>query len=106
MSTTTAEFRTLDAADRLPEDHINARYLEDLRRRVAVARVGGRLPAIDDLCAHGACPPSSGLLTGSTLMCRCHGSQLHIRTGAVVRGPDPLTTYEVRELDGEIQVRV
>ncbi len=35
--------------------------LEDLKRRVSVARVGGKLYAFDDLCPHEACPLSSGL---------------------------------------------
>jgi nitrite reductase/ring-hydroxylating ferredoxin subunit len=41
-------------------------------------------------------------------MCQCHGSRFDITTGAVLRGPSlrALATYEVRELDGEIQVRI
>jgi acyl-CoA reductase-like NAD-dependent aldehyde dehydrogenase len=44
----------------------------------------------------------------TALMRQCDGSQFDIRTGAVLRGPatEPLATYEVREQDGEIQVRV
>jgi 3-phenylpropionate/trans-cinnamate dioxygenase ferredoxin component len=108
MSTSTAEFRTLDRSDRLPEDYVNPYYLADLKRRVSVARAGGKLYAFDDLCTHEACPLSSGLLTGTTIMCQCHGSQFDITTGAILRGPatEPLTTYEVCEVDGEIQVRV
>ena len=107
MSTTTAEFRTLDTSDRLPEGYLNPYYLEDLKRRVSVARVGGKLYAFDDLCTHEACPLSSGLLTGTTLMCQCHGSQFDVTNGAVLRGPasDRLSTYEVREEGGEIQIR-
>jgi nitrite reductase/ring-hydroxylating ferredoxin subunit len=74
---------------------------------VAVARVDGKLYALDDLCTHEACPLSSGLLTGTTLMCQCHGSQFDIGTGAVMRGPatKAMRTYEVREVDGAIQIR-
>jgi nitrite reductase/ring-hydroxylating ferredoxin subunit len=41
-------------------------------------------------------------------MCQWDGSQFDITTGAVLRGPatGPLATYEARELDGQIQVRV
>ena len=107
MSTTTTEFRTLDTSDRLPDDYVNPYYLEDLKRRVSVARVGGKLYAFDDLCTHEACPLSAGLLTGTTLMCQCHGSQFDVTSGDVLRGPaDPLTTYEVREENGEIQIRL
>ena len=101
-------FRTLDDAGKLPDNYVNPYYLEDLKRRVSVARAGGKLYAFDDLCKHEGCPLSSGLLTGTTLMCQCHGSKYDITSGAVLRGPatEPLATYEVREQDGKIQVRV
>jgi nitrite reductase/ring-hydroxylating ferredoxin subunit len=105
---TTVAFRALDDAVKLPDNYVNPYYLEDLRRRVSVARAGGKLYAFDDLCKHEGCPLSSGLLTGTTLMCQCHGSQYDITSGAVLRGPEtkPLATYEVRERAGKIQVRV
>ena len=69
----------------------------------------GRLYAFDDLCtcADEPCPLSGGLLTGTTLMCQCHGSRFDITTGAVINGPatEPLNIYEVQEVDGEIRVR-
>ena len=102
------EFRTLDKTDRLPENYVNPYYLEDLRKRVSVARVQGKLYAFEDLCKHEGCPLSAGLLTGTTLMCQCHGSQYDVTSGAVLRGPatEALETYQVREKDGEIQIRL
>jgi nitrite reductase/ring-hydroxylating ferredoxin subunit len=40
-------------------------------------------------------------------MCQCHGSRFDVTTGAVTDGPavDGLTVYEVREVDGDIQIR-
>jgi nitrite reductase/ring-hydroxylating ferredoxin subunit len=40
-------------------------------------------------------------------MCQCHGSRFDIATGAAIEGPatDALTTYEVQELDGAVQLR-
>jgi 3-phenylpropionate/trans-cinnamate dioxygenase ferredoxin component len=105
---TTVAFRALDDASKLPDNYVNPYYLEDLKRRVSVARAGSKLYAFDDLCKHEGCPLSAGLLTGTTLMCQCHGSKYDITSGAVLRGPatEPLATYEVREQDGKIQVRV
>lgn len=102
----TTEFRTLGEGARLPDNYVNPYYLEDLKRRVAVARVGGKLFAFDDL--YEGCPLSSGLLTGTTLMSQCDGSQFEVTTGAVLRGPAkvPLTLYEVNEQDGKIQLRI
>jgi 3-phenylpropionate/trans-cinnamate dioxygenase ferredoxin component len=40
-------------------------------------------------------------------MCQCHGSRFDIRTGAVINGPatEVVNVYEVREVDGGIQIR-
>ena len=88
---------------------VAAHYLADIKRRIAVARVGDRLYAFDDLCTcpGQACPLSGGLLTGTTVMCQCHGSRFDIATGAVVNGPatQALTLYDVQEVEGSIQVR-
>jgi 3-phenylpropionate/trans-cinnamate dioxygenase ferredoxin subunit len=50
---------------------------------------------------HGSGTPPSA-------QCQCYGSHFDITTGAVLRGPatEPLATYEAREVDGQIQVRV
>ena len=106
--TTAPTFRTIDTSERLPDDYVNPYYLPDLKRRVSVARVQGALYAFDDLCPHEACPLSAGLLTGTTLMCQCHGSRFDVTNGTVLRGPaaDPLARYPVREQDGQIQVAI
>jgi 3-phenylpropionate/trans-cinnamate dioxygenase ferredoxin component len=99
----------LGPGDAVPNDFVVPYYLDDLKRRVSVARVDDRLYAFDDLCtcAEQACPLSGGLLTGTTLMCQCHGSCFDVTTGAVIDGPatEALATYEVREVEGSIQVR-
>jgi 3-phenylpropionate/trans-cinnamate dioxygenase ferredoxin subunit len=101
--------RTLGPADAIPNDFVVPYYLEDLKRRISVARIDGRLYAFDDLCtcADRSCPLSGGLLTGTTLMCQCHGSRFDVLTGAVLNGPatEPLNGYPVREVDGDIQLR-
>jgi nitrite reductase/ring-hydroxylating ferredoxin subunit len=105
-----ARFRTLDAVEAITDDSVVPYYLDDLKLRVAVARVAGRLYAFDDLCTcdDPPCPLSGGLLDGTVVMCQCHRSRFDITTGAVIADPatEPLTVYEVRETDGTIQVRV
>ena len=102
--------RTVGPADAIPNDFIVPYYLDDRKRRIAVARVDDRLFAFDDLCTCGdrACPLSGGLLTGATLMCQCHGSRFDITTGAVINGPatQPLNGHEVHEVDGHVQIRI
>ena len=105
----TESLRTLGPAAAVPNDFVVPYYLDDLKRRISVARVGDRLHAFDDLCtcAERACPLSGGLLTGTTIMCQCHGSRFDITTGAVINGPAtrPLNVYEAVEVGGDIQIR-
>jgi 3-phenylpropionate/trans-cinnamate dioxygenase ferredoxin subunit len=102
--------RTVASSDGIGNDSVVPYYLADRKLRVSIARVAGRLYAFDDLCtcADEPCPLSGGLLTGTTLMCQCHGSRFDLATGAVINGPATvaLNGYQVRELDGNIQIRV
>jgi 3-phenylpropionate/trans-cinnamate dioxygenase ferredoxin subunit len=94
----------------IPNDFVVPHYLSDRKLRIAVARVDHRLYAFDDLCTctYEACPLSGGLLTGTTIMCQCHGSLFDITTGAVINGPatKPLNMYQVQEVEGSIRIRV
>jgi nitrite reductase/ring-hydroxylating ferredoxin subunit len=104
--TSSKAFRTLDDADKIRDCDVNPYYVEDLKRRVSVARVGRNLFAFDDM--YQGYPLSGGLLTGTTLMSQFDGSQFDLETGAVLRGPATvaLKMYEVRERDGKIEVRL
>ena len=103
-------YRTLAPSDAIPNDFVVPYYLDDRKVRISIARVDDRLYAFDDLCtcADQSCPLSGGLLTGTTVMCQCHGSRFDIATGAVVSGPatDALNVYEVQEVEDGIQIRV
>jgi 3-phenylpropionate/trans-cinnamate dioxygenase ferredoxin component len=102
-------FRTVAPSGALPEGLVVAHYLAERKVRISVARVDGRLYAFDDLCtcAEVPCPLSGGLLTGTTLMCQCHGSRFDVTTGAVINGPatEPLHVYKVQEAGGDVQIR-
>jgi nitrite reductase/ring-hydroxylating ferredoxin subunit len=103
-------FRTLGRGDAIPNGYAVPYYLEDCKLRISVVRIDDRLYAFDDLCTcvQPPCPLSGGLLTGTTIMCQCHGSRFDIATGAVINGPatEALKTYEVQEVGGSIQIRL
>jgi 3-phenylpropionate/trans-cinnamate dioxygenase ferredoxin subunit len=83
-------------------------YLEDRKTRILVTCAGGRLYAFNNLCAHEACPLSAGLLTGTTIMCQCHGSRFDITTAAIINGAatEPVNVHQMKEAEGEIQARI
>jgi 3-phenylpropionate/trans-cinnamate dioxygenase ferredoxin component len=101
-------FRTLGKADEFPDGDVRPFYLSECKLRFNVARVDNMLYAFNGLCAHEHCPLSAGLLEGATIMCQCHGSKYDLRSGAVLRGPtrEALAVFEVREQQGEIQVKL
>lgn len=69
---------------------------------VAVANVGGTFHAFGDTCTHMGCSLAAGDLEGTTVTCRCHGSEFDVTTGEVLDGPAerPVSSYPV-EVDGE-----
>jgi len=105
----TEAFRAVGRGDAIADDFVVPYYLEDRKLRISMARVNDRLYAFDDLCtcSRDACPLSAGLLTGTTIMCQCHGSLFDITTGAVISGPasEALKVYEVQEVEGTIELR-
>ena len=110
MTELTADaFREVGPDDAIPDGFVVPFYLSDRKLRISVAHVGDGLYAFDDLCTCPGhpCPLSGGLLTGTMIMCQCHGSEFDVTTGAVVRGPAarPLNVYEVQVADGTVRVR-
>jgi len=105
----TQSFRTLGPGNAIPNHLVVPYYLEDRKRRISIARVDDGLYAFDDLCTcdDEACPLSGGLLTGTTIMCQCHGSRFDITTGAAINGPaiKALNVYEVQEIEGSVRIR-
>jgi nitrite reductase/ring-hydroxylating ferredoxin subunit len=106
---TSAGFHTVGPRDAIPDGFVVPFYLSDRKLRISVARAGDHLYAFDDLCTcpGTSCPLSGGLLTGTTIMCQCHGSEFDITTGTVLSGPAtrPLTVHEVQVTDGSIRIR-
>lgn len=75
---------------------------------VLVVRSPDRIYAIHDRCSHRGCSLAEGEVSGHEVVCSCHGSRFDLRNGSLLGGPAtaPQPAYEVRELDGTIQVRL
>jgi nitrite reductase/ring-hydroxylating ferredoxin subunit len=74
--------------------------------RVALVRVGERVHALGDVCAHQGGPLSEGRLAGARLACPWHGWMYDVRTGQCLlpaRG-GAVASYPVRVEDGAVWV--
>lgn len=76
------------------------------RKAIAVFNVGGQYHAIADLCTHDEGELATGELDGYIIECPRHSATFDIRTGKVLTPPALVDVpwYEVRVLEGEIQI--
>lgn len=74
---------------------------------IAVFNIDGSFYAIEDVCTHDGAEISSGCLDGDVIECPRHGARFSVKTGEVLEAPayEPIPTFEVRVVDGVVQVR-
>jgi nitrite reductase/ring-hydroxylating ferredoxin subunit/uncharacterized membrane protein len=74
---------------------------------VVVAHVGPEIFAVSATCPHRGAPLDEGKTEAGTITCPWHGSCFRLSDGALLRGPStvPLERYEVRVVDGTVEVR-
>ena len=75
--------------------------------RVRVASVGGNLYAFEDRCTHDDSPFDDAPIEDSEIICPRHGARFCMRTGEALSPPayEPLRIFEVRAVQGRIEVR-
>jgi 3-phenylpropionate/trans-cinnamate dioxygenase ferredoxin component len=90
----------------IPEGEV--RVFEAEGTGIAIARVNGKLFAIEDVCTHDDGPLGEGTLDGCEIECPRHGARFDIRTGAATRMPAvaPVAIFEVKVENGEIFVEL
>jgi 3-phenylpropionate/trans-cinnamate dioxygenase ferredoxin subunit len=68
----------------------------------------GAVHALHDVCTHAYANMHEGRLRGHRLICPLHGASFDVRNGAVLGAPatQPLRTYPVRVVDGQVEVQV
>ena len=77
------------------------------RQPVVLVRHRGEVSALGGTCSHWGAPLDQGEVQGDCLVCPWHGSAFRLSDGGVDRGPAafPQPTYDVRVVDGRVQVR-
>jgi len=77
-------------------------------KRIGIFRIDGTLYAIDDVCPHAFALLSQGFVEGEKVECPLHEALFHVPTGKCLREPaeDDVATYEVKEEDGRILVKI
>ncbi len=98
------EWFDIAAAEEIVEGDVRT-YLVG-SEKVAVARAEGVLYAVQDRCSHDNGPLGEGCLVGFSVQCPRHGAKFDVRDGRVTSAPAlvGIGTFEVRELDGRVQV--
>ncbi|WP_329136494.1 non-heme iron oxygenase ferredoxin subunit [Streptomyces sp. NBC_01476] len=73
---------------------------------VALARSGGTVYAVSDLCSHAEVSLAEGEVYDGTIECWLHGSCFDLQTGAPTNPPAtrPITTYRVMVEEGYVYV--
>jgi nitrite reductase/ring-hydroxylating ferredoxin subunit len=76
--------------------------------RVCLARSGGEVFAVNDICSHADVSLSEGDVEDGTVECWLHGSRFDLRTGRPTGLPAtrPVATYPVTIEGGDVLVDV
>ena len=85
-----------------------AKVVEAAGKRLALARVGGQVYAVQDLCTHDNGPLGEGEVIGETIECPRHGARFDVKTGQPVTLPAvmPVKTFPVKTSGDEILVEL
>jgi 3-phenylpropionate/trans-cinnamate dioxygenase ferredoxin subunit len=97
--------RACAAAD-VPEDGAIRVTIDD--EPVCIARSGGEVFAIYDVCSHADVPLSQGDVEESTVECYLHGSRFDLRTGEPTGLPAtrPVPIYPVKHEGDDVFVAI
>jgi nitrite reductase/ring-hydroxylating ferredoxin subunit len=88
----------------IPRGSMQARVLEG--REVVICHTREGVFVLDNICTHAHARMCEGRLRGTRLLCPLHGASFDIRDGRALGAPAtvPLATFQVRVVDGTIEV--
>jgi len=93
-----ASMRVAKAAE-IPAGTIREFQVEG--KAIALANVGGKFYAINNICLHRGGPLGQGVVEGSIVTCPWHGWQYDVTTGKLVQNPAIGVDRYVLEVRGE-----
>jgi len=93
-------------AGEVPEGRV--KVVEAKGKRLALARVGGQVYAVQDLCTHDNGPLGEGAVIEETLECPRHGARFDVKTGKPVNLPAvvPVQTFPVKVEGGDVLIQI
>jgi nitrite reductase/ring-hydroxylating ferredoxin subunit/uncharacterized membrane protein len=76
--------------------------------QLVLVKQAGLLYCLSSRCSHLGGPLDEGDVDGTAITCPWHASTFNLEDGSVINGPArcPQPAYEVRERDGQIEVRL
>ena len=74
--------------------------------RVAIFRLAEGWAAIDHRCPHEGGPLADGIVADACVTCPLHGWRFDLHTGERQGGDEHVRTYEIRERDGLLELKV
>lgn len=100
-----AEFVKVAKKSEIPSD--TGKWVEVRGKEIALFQVGGKVYAIEHLCAHQGGPLAEGGLEGTVVTCPWHGWQYDVTSGLCTFNDSvKQQTYRVKEEGDDILVEV
>jgi nitrite reductase/ring-hydroxylating ferredoxin subunit len=77
-------------------------------REIVICHTKEGVFALDNICSHAHARMCEGRLRATRIVCPLHGASFDIRDGKVLGPPatQPLATFQVRVVDGKVEVAV
>lgn len=106
MLNETESFQYACREEELAEGEMKAVEVAD--RVVLLARHGGRVYCLDDVCTHDGGTLSDGTFQNGEVVCPRHGAHFNIQTGEALTMPatEDTACHEVKSDAGKLYVRI
>ncbi len=94
-------------ADEAPAEGLVTEAVTETGQAICLARVGGELAAVDNLCPHRQGPLGQGWIEAGAVVCPWHSWAFDLKTGQGTYPEDArVRVFPVRVEAGEVQVGI